>query len=58
MRQAHIILQEPYSRTICKLHVWSIIRNYIEQGSHSTWKTWKNETTPGKPGNIMEFWKI
>ena len=28
------------------------------QGSHSTWKTWKNESTPGKPGNIMEFWKI
>ena len=25
------------------------------QGSHSTWKTWKNEGTPGKPGNIMEF---
>ena len=25
------------------------------QGSHSTWKTWKNESTPGKPGNIMEF---
>ena len=22
------------------------------QGSHSTWK---NESTPGKPGNIMEF---
>ena len=28
------------------------------QGSHSTWKTWKNESTPGKPGNIMEFCKI
>ena len=27
----------------------------IYQGSHSTWKTWKNESTPGKPGNIMEF---
>ena len=28
------------------------------QGSHSTWKTsktWKNESTPGKPGNIMEY---
>ena len=25
------------------------------QGSHSTRKTWKNEGTPGKPGNIMEF---
>ena len=25
------------------------------QGSHSTWRTWKNESTPGKPGNIMEF---
>ena len=25
------------------------------QGSHSTWKTWKNESAPGKPGNIMEF---
>ena len=25
------------------------------QGSHSTWKTWKNESTPGKSGNIMEF---
>ena len=24
-------------------------------GSHSTWKTWKNKGTPGKPGNIMEF---
>ena len=30
----------------------------VQQGSHSTWKTWKNESTPGKPGNIMEFWKI
>ena len=29
--------------------------NKIIQGSHSTWKTWKNETTPGIPGNIMEF---
>ena len=28
------------------------------QGSHSTWKTWKNESTPGKPGSIIEFWKI
>ena len=27
----------------------------LHQGSHSTWKTWKNESTPGKPGNIMEF---
>ena len=27
----------------------------LPQGSHSTWKTWKNESTPGKPGNIMEF---
>ena len=27
----------------------------VLQGSHSTWKTWKNESTPGKPGNIMEF---
>ena len=27
----------------------------LPQGSHSTWKTWKNEGTPGKPGNIMEF---
>ena len=27
----------------------------IKQGSHSTWKTWKNESTSG---NIMEFWKI
>ena len=25
------------------------------RGFHSTWKTWKNESTPGKPGNIMEF---
>ena len=31
---------------------------YEKQGSHSTWKTWKNESIPGKPGNIMEFWKI
>ena len=30
----------------------------VSQGSHSTWKTWKNESPPGKPGNIMEFWKI
>ena len=29
------------------------LQNY--QGSHSTLKTWKNESTPGKPGNIMEF---
>ena len=28
---------------------------HSDQGSHSTWKTWKNESTPGKPGNIMEF---
>ena len=28
---------------------------YYDQGSHSTWKTWKNESAPGKPGNIMEF---
>ena len=28
--------------------------NYPNQGSHSTWKPWKNESTPGKPGNIME----
>ena len=27
----------------------------LVQGSHSTWKTWKNESTPGKPGNIMKF---
>ena len=30
----------------------------LRQGSHSTWKTWKtwkNESTPEKPGNIMEF---
>ena len=28
------------------------------QGSHLIWKTlktWKNESTPGKPGNIIEF---
>ena len=29
--------------------------NRTVQGFHSTWKTWKNEGTPGKPGNIMEF---
>ena len=29
-----------------------------DQGSHSTWKTWKNESTPGKPGNIMEISKF
>ena len=27
--------------------------NKIVLGSHSTLKTWKNEGTPGKPGNIM-----
>ena len=27
------------------------------QGSHIYWKTWKNESTPGKPGKIMEFCK-
>ena len=27
----------------------------VIQSSHSTWKTWKNESIPGKPGNIMEF---
>ena len=27
----------------------------VRQGSHSTWKTWKNESTPEKPGNVMEF---
>ena len=27
----------------------------VKQGSHSTWKTWKNESTPGKPGNIIQF---
>ena len=31
---------------------------HLGQGSHSTLKTWKNESTPGKPRNIMEFWKI
>ena len=35
-------------------YVWKLQRLNI-QGSHSTWKTWKNESTPGKPGNIMEF---
>ena len=29
--------------------------NRICQGSHSTWKTRKNDGTPRKPGNIMEF---
>ena len=29
--------------------------NRTDRGSHSTWKTRKNEGTPGKPGNIMEF---
>ena len=32
-----------------------IFMYFIIQGSHSTWK---NEGTPGKPGNIMEFCKI
>ena len=27
----------------------------LVQGFHLTWKTWKNECTPGKPGNIVEF---
>ena len=36
------------------LHSYEILETYV-QGSHSTWKTWKNESTPGKPGNIMEF---
>ena len=36
----------------------SLLGECTQQGSHSTWKTWKNESTPGKPGNIMEFWKI
>ena len=33
-------------------------KNGRDQGSHSTWKTWKNESPPGKPENIMEFCKI
>ena len=28
------------------------LKGTLQQGSHSTWK---NESTPGKPGNIMEF---
>ena len=28
------------------------VSTLFRQGSHSTWKTWKNESTPG---NIMEF---
>ena len=27
------------------------------QGFHIYWETWKNESTPGKPGKIMEFCK-
>ena len=35
----------------CDITVWISIL-FRNQGSHSTWK---NESTPGKPGNIMEF---
>ena len=44
-----------YYNHLAKTSQFCFIR---KQGSHSTWKTWKNEGTPGKPGNIMEFWKI
>ena len=49
----HVILPKPDPGKF-KCYV---LRNILEQtqGSHSTWKTWKNENTPGKPGNIMEF---
>ena len=28
------------------------------QGSHSTWKTWKNDESFSSHGNIMEFWNF
>ena len=48
------------SRKICQSRKVGTMINLafmFQKGSHSTWKTWKNESTPGKPGNIMEFWK-
>ena len=42
------------------LQPWDIQLAHRIQGSHIYWKTWKtlkNETTPGKPGKIMEFCK-
>ena len=38
-----------------RLHLSVISPMAIGQDSHSTWKTWKNKSTPGKPGNIMKF---
>ena len=41
--------------TVLALVRYSFLLSFKKQGSHSTWKTWKIDTTPGKPGNIMEF---
>ena len=27
----------------------------VGTGFPFTWKTWKNESAPGKPGNVMKF---
>ena len=40
--------------SLCVSHYQTLVTKNM-QGSHSTWKTWKNESTPGKPENIMEF---
>ena len=45
-----------HTKLLWVMSVWNSYVNYLYyQGSHSTWKTWKNESTPG---NIREFWKI
>ena len=37
------------------LQIIFTLKGIPAQGSRSTWKTWKDESTPGKPGNIMDF---
>ena len=54
-RQNGFLLKCGRNRESSKCEKWNF---KLLQGSHSTWKTWQNESTPGKPGKIMKFWKI
>ena len=40
------------------INCWIVTSTFTEiiQGSHWTWKTLKNHSTPGKHGKIVEFW--
>ena len=44
-------------QTTAMIDIVLALHKLIKQGSHIYWKTWKNESTPGKPGKIMEFCK-